>query len=126
MAGFTIHVNSTTIEASSTYNRLQVYNCLVDVVRVTRTVGALGNPESLDTVISNMPCRIRWTSGRERMLHDKTTHFIDATLHCRKVAGVAITNKDRILYGGKYYEITDVQDFRNLGRLLVITLRRLE
>lgn len=126
MSGFTIQVNNTTIEASSTYNALQVYNCLVDVVRVTRTVEALGNPESLATLVANMPCRIRWTSGKERMLHDKTTHFIDATLHCRKVAGITITTKDRILYNGKYYEITDVQDFRNLGRLLVISLRKIE
>lgn len=126
MAGFTIHVNSTTIEASGTTNALAIHNCLVDVIRVTRTVQALGNPESLATLISNMPCHIKWTSGKERMLHDKTTHFLDATLHCRVQAGITITTKDRILYKTQYYEITDVQDFRNLGRLLVIGLRKIE
>ena len=126
MSGFTISVNSTTIKASSTSNALKVYNCLVNVVRVTRTAQALGNPESLETLVSNMPCRIRWTSGRERMLHDKTTHFLDGVLHCRKPAGITITNKERILYKTQYYEIIDVQDFRNLGKLLVISLRKIE
>lgn len=126
MSGFTIHVNSTTIKASSTSNALQIYNCLVDVIRVTKTTTGTGNPESLATLVSNMPCRIRWTSGRERMLHDKTTHFLDGVLHCRKPAGITITNKERILYKTQYYEITDVQDFRNLGRLLTISLRKIE
>lgn len=119
-------MNEKTIVASSTSNRLQVYNCLVDVIRVTKSVTGTGNPESLATLVANMPCHIKWTSGRERMLHSKTTHFIDATLHCRKIVGTPITNKDRILYKGKYYEITDVQDFRNLGKLLVISLSKIE
>jgi len=126
MSGFTIQANSTVITATGTTNRLQVYNCLVNVVRVARTNTAAGLTEVPTNIVTNMLCRIRWRSGSERILFDKTTYFRDATLHCRVPAGVTITNKDRINYKGELFEIIDIQDFRNLGRLLSIELKRIK
>jgi len=126
MSGFTIQANSTVITATGTTNRLQVYNCLVNVVRVVKTSTARGNAEVPTNIVTNMLCRIRWRSGSERILFDKTTYFRDATLHCRVPAGVTITNKDRINYKGELFEIVDVQDFRNLGRLLSIEIKRIK
>lgn len=127
MAGFTIHVNDKAIKASSTYNALQIYNVHVDIVRVTRANTAHGMPEGETTLVANHPATIKWTSGKEKMRFGKETHYLDGILRCRVVAGVTIDNKDsRVIYNGKRYEIVDVQDFRNLGRLLVIGIRKIE
>lgn len=119
-------MNSTIVKATSTYNRLQVYNCFVNVVRVVRTNTAAGISEVPSNVVTNMPCRIRWHTGKERLQFDKQTYYRDATLHCRIPAGVTITNTDKIDYKGETFEIVDVRDFRNLGRLLAIELRKID
>lgn len=123
MAGFSIHVNSKTFTATSTYNRLKVYNCLVDVIRDTKTTGGMGTGKTPVTLYANMQCTIKWKSGGEKILFNKTTHYLDAILRCR-MAG--ITTKDRIVYKGKSYEIVDLYDYNNLGRRLVIGLRKIE
>lgn len=124
MAGFKIYVDGTTIAATSTANALKVYNCLVNVVRVAKTPTADGLVET-PTILVTLMAHIKWRTGSERVLAAKDTHYLDATLHCRKPAGVTIKNTDRVVYNGKTYEIVDVYDLNNLGRLLVIELRKL-
>lgn len=101
-----------------------VYNVVVNVVRIVKTnVGGIAG-ETPSNVVSNMPARIRWFRGKERLQFDKQTAYRDGTLHCRVPAGVTITTKDRISYNGEEFEITAVEDFRNLGRLLEIGIKR--
>lgn len=125
MAGFKISVGSTVITATSTANALRVYNCLVDIVRVAKTNTASGLVEAPVTLVTLM-AHIKWRRGSEKVLAAKETHYLDATLHCRKPAGVTIETTDKVVYNGKTYEIVDVYDLNNLGRLLVIELRKLE
>lgn len=101
-----------------------VYNVTVNVVRIVKTITAHGNPEVPTNVVTNMPARIRWSRGKERLQFDKQTAYRDGTLHCRTPIGITITTKDRISYNGDDYEITAVEDFRNLGRLLAIGIKR--
>lgn len=122
MAGFTIKVNSTTIVTSGGTNALKIYNCLVNVIRVTKTnVGGIAG-ESENTIHTNIPCTIKWKSGGEKILFNKETHYLDAVLRCRKVD---ITTNDKIVYNSKTYEIVDLYDDNNLGKLLVIALRKI-
>jgi len=72
---------------------------------------------------NNLPCRIVWRRGSEKIFFDKTTHFSDARLYCRVVD---ITTDDRVVYDDKKYEIVDVQNTDNLNRQLVLDLRKLE
>ena len=123
MAGFTINVNSTIIKASGTSNRLKVYNCLVDVMRDTKTSGGMGTGRTPVTLHSDMLCAIKWKSGGEKILFNKETHYLDAIMRCRKVD---ITTKDKIEYKGKTYRIVDLYDYNNLGKRLVIALRKVE
>ncbi len=123
MSGFTIQVNDTIITADGTTNALKVYNCLVNIIRATKANTALGTSESEVTLHTNLQCTIKWKRGRERILFNKTTHDLDAIMRCRKVD---ITVNDRVVYQGKTYEIVDLYDYNNLGRLLVIALRKLE
>jgi len=121
---YLIGVGDTTIEASSVVNSVAIHNCIVDVIRNTIVTGALGNAKTPVTIVNSMPCTIKWTSGREKMLFQKKTHLLDAVLRCRVPAGVTIVESDVISYNGKEYEITDVQDVNNLGKILLISLRK--
>lgn len=115
---------SFTVQHTST---CAVYNVTVNVVRTAKTNTARGLTEVPTNIVTNMACRIRWSRGRERLQFDKQTAFRDGTLHCRKPAGVTITPKDRISYNGEDYEIVSpIRDFRNLGRLLDMDIRRIE
>lgn len=121
---YTITAGGTSIELTRVVNSVGVYNITVDVIRNAITVGAMGNARTPTTIVANMPCMIRWTSGREKMLFNKQTHILDAVLRCRVPAGVTIVESDIVEYNSEQYEIVDVVDFRNLGTLLVIGLRK--
>lgn len=113
-----------TVQSSGAATAVAVYNITVDVVRVVKTNTARGLAEVPSNIVTNMPARIRWSRGKERLQFDKQTAYRDGTLHCRIPAGVTITTKDKISYNGNDYEITAVEDFRNLGRLLSIGIKR--
>ncbi len=121
-----IQIGDTKIDITSVANAVAIYNITVDVIRNATTVTSLGNTLTPTTIVNDMPCAIKWTSGKERMMFTKQTHFLDAVLRCRVPAGVTIVGSDIIEYSGKRYEIVDVVAFRNLGTLLVIGLRKVE
>ena len=121
---YQITVGDTAIEASFVTNGVAIYNITVDVIRYTVVVGALGNAKTPVTIVNNMLCAIKWTSGKEKMLFNKKTHILDAVLRCRVPVGVTIATSDVVSYNSKTYEIVDIVDYRNLGTLLVIGLRK--
>ncbi len=121
---YSIQVGGTKIGLTSVVNSVSVYNITVDVIRDTISVGSRGNTTTPTTIVNDMPCVIKWTSGKEKMLFAKKTHFLDAVLRCRVPSGVTITTSDVIVYNDVTYEIADVVDFNNLGKLLVIGLRK--
>jgi len=126
MSGFTLYGNGTTIATDPPHYGVQVYNVYVDVVRITLITGSTGMIEVETVVVSSMPADIRWSQGSEKIIFNKETWVRDATLHCRKQAGVDISTNDRIRYQGVDFEIVDVIDVRNLGKLLSLTLRRIK
>lgn len=123
---YQIQAGDTKIAITSVTNAVGIYNVTVDVIRDTKVNSSTGVSLTPVTIVTSMPCRIRWTSGREKMMFNKDTHYLDAVLHCRVPAGVTIVTSDRIFYNDEYYEIVDVRDFRNLGVLLEITIKKVE
>ncbi len=123
---FQIQVGDTEIGVTSVVNSVSVYNILCNVVRDTKVNSSEGQSVTPVTIVTNLPGHIKWLSGRERILFNKQTHLLDGILHCRVPAGVTIVNTDRVLYNGDYYNIVDVRDFRNLGVLLEIALRKVK
>lgn len=121
-----MRINGTTINITAHSPSLQIYNCIVDVVRPVKVPTSTGIGESTTTLISNMECEIEWKREAEKILFDKETYFLDAVLLCRKVAGVTIKTSDRIVYQGDVFEIVGVIDIDNLGRLLRIAIRRIK
>lgn len=91
---------------------------------MTKNNTALGTAETPVVIVSSMPCSIEWKIGSEKISADKYTQYTYGILHCRKPTGVTVLGSDRILYSGKYYRITGVEDIKNLGVLLNITIRR--
>ncbi len=121
---YQIQVGDTVIEVTSVAHSVAIYNATVDVIRNAITVTSRGNTPTPTTIVNDMPCTIKWTSGREKMLFNKKTHLLDAILRCHVPAGVTIVETDIIEYNSEQYEIVDVVDYRNLGTLLVIGLRK--
>ena len=125
MSDYSIQVGDTSIGATSVTAGVAVYNLTVNVVRMTQTNSAMGVTEVPVTIVTSMPCYIKWLSGKESIKFNKETHTLDGTLHCRVVAGVTIRNSDKIYYNSEYYEITNVRDVNNLGVLLEISIKRI-
>lgn len=122
--GVNVRINDTTIEIDAHSPSLQIYNCIVDVVRPVRVTTSTGRQESDDTLASNWPCAIKWKSGTEKVLFNKDTYFLDAILISRVIPGVTVKQSDRVIFDGDTFEIVDVRDVNNLHRRLRIALRR--
>jgi len=99
------------------------FNTKVDILRITKAPGAMGSTEVANVLHNNLPCRINWKRGREKIFFDKETHFSDAKLFCRVVD---ITNKDRVRYSSKVYQIADSVNVDEASRLLVLDLKLIE
>lgn len=123
---YSIQVGDTEIGVTSVVNSVSVYNIYCNVVRMTKVNSAMGIGETPITIVTSMPCHIKWLRGQENKLLKKETHLLSAILHCRKPAGVTIKTTDQIYYNSEYYRIVDVIDFRNLGTLLEIKIEKIK
>lgn len=99
------------------------YNAKVDILRITSTPGAMGQTEVANVLHNNLPCRINWKSGSQRIQFDKDTYYRDGVLYCRVVD---ITTKDRVQYSSTIYQIVDVSNVDERSKFLVITIKLVE
>ena len=83
----------------------------------------MGQTEVATILHHNLACRINWKRGSEKIFFAKDTYFRDAKLYC---SIVDITNKDRVQYNNKVYQIVDVNDIDELNRFLVLDLKLVE
>ena len=99
-------------------------NIKVNVIRTTKTAGALGGWTEVETTLNeNLPCRINWKRGNEKIYTDKNTYFRDAKLFCKVVD---IDVKDRIQYNSKTYEIADVSNVDESNIYMVLDLKLIQ
>ena len=120
-----MRINRTTIGVTAHSPALRIYNVVVDVIRIVKVITSTGEQVSEVVLAGSVPAGIKWKRGSEKVMFDKDTHWLDATLRCRAIAGVTVTDKDMIKFAGESYEIVDVVDVRNLGRLLKIDIRKI-
>ena len=100
------------------------YNAKVNVLRIARTSDGMGGwDEALHVLHNNLPCRITWTKGMEKIQFQKDTHYSDGNLFCRVID---VTEKDRVVYNSKTYEIMDVANPDNKSRSIKLILRLIE
>jgi len=101
-----------------------LFRSKVNVVRTTKTAGALGGWTEVENVLHlNLKCRINWKRGSEKIFFDKDTYFRDGKLFCRVVD---VNTKDRVIYNGVAYNIVDVNNTDEVGRFLVLDLKLVE
>ncbi len=99
-------------------------NKKVNVIRIIKTAGALGGWTEVNNVLhNNLPCRLNWKKGSEKIFFAKNTYFRDARMFCRVVD---IDVKDRVVYNGKTYEVVDVGNVDESGRYLTLDLKLIE
>lgn len=100
------------------------YNAKVNILRIAKTSNSMGGWTEAENVLhNNLPCRIVWGKGIEKIQFSKDTHYCDAKLFCRIVD---VTTKDRVAYGDKKYEIVDVSNPDNENKRLVLNLKLVE
>jgi hypothetical protein len=126
MAGYNISVGESLFEISSVSPSVNPYNLTANVVRMTKTNGALGITETPVIIVTAMPCSIKWLGGKESIKFNKETHTLDAVLECRVPAGITIVVTDMIYYNSLYYEIVNIKDVNNLGVLLQIAIKKIK
>lgn len=119
-----MRINDTTFDVIAHSPSLRIYNCLVDVVRITTVTTSTGRQEVRTALATNWQSSIKWKSGKEKVMFDKDTYFQDASVLMRVIPGETVTTKERIVYLDKDYEIVDVMDISNLGTRLLIAIRR--
>jgi len=118
-----MNINGKKFAVSSSSITPAIYNVTVDVIRITNTVTAGGQTEVETVVVNNLSAHIKWLNSTTKMLFNKQTWMIDAIMNCR-TADILIA--DRIRYNGNDFEIVDIIDVRNLGRLMKVALKRVE
>lgn len=101
-----------------------LFNSKVDIVRISKAKDSMGGYSEAEGVIhANVPCRINWSRGSERIQFDKNTYYRDAKLFC---GIIDVTIKDRIKYDGVSYEIVDVSNVDNTNRYLTLDIRLIQ
>lgn len=120
---FTLNINGTIIEVDSVTENPSVYNVTVDVIRITKTNTSGGLSEAEAVAVNNLAAHIKWLSSTTKMLFNKQTWVLDAIMNCR-TADILIT--DRIRYNGDDFEVQDIIDVNNLGKLMKVALKRVE
>ena len=99
-------------------------NLKVNVIRITKTAGALGGWTEIKNVLhNNLHCRINWKRGSEKIFFEKSTYFRDAKMFCRVVD---IDIKDQVQYNGKTYEVVDVANTDESNRFMTLDLKLIE
>ncbi len=92
----------------------------VNILRIASTTNAMGQAEVANVLHNNLPCRINWKRGSEKIFFAKNSYFRDGKLYCRVVD---VTTKDRVQYNSKIYEIVDVNNVDESNRFLVLDIR---
>lgn len=96
------------------------FNAKVNILRIVYTPSAMGQMEVSNVLHNNLPCRINWKRGSEKIFFAKNSYFRDGKLYCRVVD---ITTKDRVQYKSKTYQIVDVANADESNRFLVLDIR---
>ncbi len=100
------------------------YNAKVNILRIAKTSNGMGGWTEVENVLhNNLPCRIAWKKGSEKIQFNKDTYYRDAKLFCRVVD---VTTRERVVYGSKKYEIVDVSNPDNKNKRLVLALKLIE
>ena len=100
------------------------FNSKIDILRVDETTDTYGSrTESVWVLYHDVPCRINWSRGKERIQFDKNTYYRDAKVYCRPLQ---VSVNDRVRYNDVVYEIVNVANFDNMNRLILLEIKLIQ
>ena len=95
----------------------------INILRIIKTTTAMGQAEVPNVLHNNLPCKINWKRGSEKIFFAKNSYFRDGKLYCRVID---VTVKDRVQYKSKTYQIVDVNNVDEVNRFLVLDIKIIE
>ena len=102
-----------------------MFNSKVNVVAVSRASDDYGSQVESDVVVHHdLPCRINWSRGSEKIMFGKDTWYRDGKLYCR--ASANITPEMRIVYKSTTYEIVNVSNPDNMDKYLIVDIKLIQ
>jgi len=100
---------------------MMLFNCKVDFIRFSKVQDNMGGWSEAEGVIyQNVPCRINWSGGVEKIQFDKNTYYRDGKLYCRPLD---ITVEDRVRYINATYDILNINNVDNVNKYLVLDIK---
>ena len=103
---------------------MQHLNAKIDVLESTSSQDAAGRLSvtwAVKTWMSDVPCRINWSAGTEKIMFDQETHIRDAKLYLH-VLDIAVA--DIIEYDSIYYDIVDVINPDNANKFMRLDVKK--
>jgi len=98
------------------------YKSKINILRPARVPDGQGGWTKVHNVINqDVPCRINWKKGTEKIFFGKNSYFRDAVIYCSKID---IINEDMIEYDGTRYEVVDVANPDEVNRYMILTVRK--
>ncbi|MBA7556846.1 hypothetical protein ES705_49569 [subsurface metagenome] len=108
-----------------------LYNSKMTIQEVTRTSDGKGGWTEEWTDVSGLasiPCRINWLTGTlsrgEKVIDNKITWVRDAKIYLNYYS--TITTEMRAVYDNKNYDIVDLSNPDEVGKYMVLMIKRSE
>ena len=96
-----------------------------DIQRVTEVIDNLGaRRQTWATLYAAVPCRIQPISGREAAEFSRVDVRISHKMFCE--ANYTFTEKDRVKFGSRYFDIETVRDVDEMGHHLEVLLEEVD
>ncbi|MBA7705058.1 hypothetical protein ES703_113882 [subsurface metagenome] len=107
-----------------------LYNSKITIQKITRTKDDYGTWTSSGTDISGLidvPCRINWLTGQargEKVIDNKIMWVRDGKVYCAYSTGIIVEN--RLVYDNKNYDIVGLSNPDEVGKYMVLSIKRSE
>lgn len=107
-----------------------LFNSKMTIQEVTRTKDEHGTwTESWADIsgLVDVPCRINWLTGQargEKVIGDKITWVRDSKVYCAYSTGISVEN--RLVYDSKNYDIVGLSNPDEVGKYMVLSIKRSE
>lgn len=94
----------------------------MNIVRASTTDDGIGGKSLVDEtpVHSDLPCRINWSRGREKLMFGKNDYLRDAKVYCRVVSDVLVS--DVVVIKSVRYNIVGIVDIDEVNKQMVMDI----
>lgn len=100
------------------------YNLKIDILCISRESDGMGGWTEAPAIIhQDVPCRINWSRGSEKIFFDKNTYFRDGKVYCGVINADV---KNIVQYNGVNYEIVNISNVDEMNRYMILEIRLIQ